>query len=92
MADLQGRLILDERIALSEPGDHRVIFEDGEPTALAFILPTGQRGRIPAVGHGDGGEEWEIRVTADGSVSVTPSINAEGVWHGYLTFGVWKGA
>lgn len=90
--EIHGRLILDDRIELRDPGDYRVIFEDGEPIALAFILPTGTRGRIAATGHGKDGEpEWDIRVVSDGTVTVSPSIDAEGVWHGYLERGTWRG-
>lgn len=87
---LPGRLLLDDRIPLEEPGDYRVIFERGEPKALAFILPDGTRGRIAATGHGDGSPEWEIKVVADGTVTVSPSIDAVGVWHGYLERGIWR--
>lgn len=93
VGELIGRLILDDHIELGDPGDHRVIFEDGEPVALAFILPSGTHGRIPAKGHGDGeSDEWDISITEDGKVTVSPSINAEGIWHGFLQRGVWRRA
>lgn len=33
---------------------------------------------------------WKIEEHEDGTISVSPSINAVNHWHGYLKKGIWK--
>jgi hypothetical protein len=84
---------------LEKPGDYTVAYVDGELAAIWFILPGDPEmswGRIAAEGHGSGDEpEWSICEEADGSVTVSPSIQQHELgnvpyWHGHLQHGVWR--
>ena len=88
--------------AITDPGDYCVVFaEDGGIKALWFALPNragSMWNRIAGEGygaehtHGGAEPEWKIRVEEDGSVTVEPSINAPGEWHGWLRAGEWSDA
>lgn len=86
--------------AIEQPGDYCVIFsDDGGIKSLWFALPNGSMwNRIAGEGygvertHGGAEPEWKIRIEDDGSVTVDPSINAPGEWHGWLCRGEWSEA
>lgn len=83
---------------LEQPGDYVPLFgPDQNVSSLWFVMPEGTQGRIAGKGYGHpktfGGEiepEWAVTVHDDGTVTVDPSIDFPGHWHGHLLGGVWS--
>lgn len=97
MAELQGKrvAIID---LVKERGDYVPIYggADGAISSLWFVMPDGTQGRIAAKGYEknktDGELEpgWTITEDEAGVITVDPSINYEGHWHGRLIAGLWS--
>jgi len=34
--------------------------------------------------------KWDVKENADGTITVSPSINVQGHWHGFLVNGIFK--
>jgi hypothetical protein len=85
----------DEVWESRQPGAYSLTTDDDGIRWLSFLLPTGDpatftpRGRIPDQ-PADGLPGWTFNEHEDGSVTVSPSIDAVGVWHGFLVEGVWR--
>ncbi len=60
---------------------------DGTPKWIVFRCAGKYTCRIPLLPT-QGRSPWTLTLDKDGKVSVTPSINCKGCWHGHFTNGV----
>lgn len=51
---------------------------------------TPKQGFAYLTGHSDPSRDWEVTEHEDGTITVKPSINQVGRWHGYLEKGIWR--
>lgn len=73
-----------------EPGDYQKDY-DGLWWICLPVLTT-QGGKICTAlpeKHTPSVPGWKVVENDDGTITVTPSINYQGVWHGWLTKGEW---
>lgn len=101
--ELHGRRV-DTLEELERPGDYCVCYQQRKDRStgigcLWFVMPDGEWGRIAGKGFGQPQThtgvpepEWEIAEDKNGIVTVKPSIDYPGHWHGHLQAGTWIGA
>ena len=82
---MQGRRydIVGDNPSLFQPGDYGKYKGDWWCHA-----PKKRAGPCRLTGNTD--INWKVIEHEDGTISVSPSINVIGIWHGHLEKGIWK--
>jgi hypothetical protein len=85
---MQGRRVYPDSDAYlacnMEPGDY------GKSIDGAWYVCTPKDGLTRITGNGENMANWKVEEHADGTITVSPSINQIGLWHGFLEKGTWR--